>query len=390
MAVTGRARFSALAVVTGVLSACSTLSVPGGIDLINDAPSAEQVAPTAVRPEPDARGVITYPNYQVAVAERGDTIGSIATRLGLDAQALADKNGRPLDGMLRAGELVLLPERVAVAGQAGNAAPGGEVDVATLAGSALDRVEGTAPRTDPAPSASASAAAPEPTRHLVRRGETAYSIARQYGVSVRALGEWNGLDSALTVREGQTLLIPVATAEARQDEPQTPQPGQGSPTPLPPSAAAPQPAEDLPPVAASNAAAASTAGAGTIAAEQTAASDTARLLQPVSGQIIRSYQPGTSDGVGFGAPAGTTVRAAAAGTVAAITRDTEQVPIVVLRHDDNLLTVYANVAGIAVSKGTSVSRGQKIAEVREGDPSFLHFEVRQGFESVDPVPYLTD
>jgi len=55
-----------------------------------------------------------------------------------------------------------------------------------------------------------------------------------------------------------------------------------------------------------------------------------------------------------------------------------------------MLYVYANVAGIAVSKGTSVSRGQKIAEVREGDPSFLHFEVRQGFESVDPVPYLTD
>ena len=29
---------------------------------------------TANRPAPDARGVITYPNYQVAVAQRGDTV----------------------------------------------------------------------------------------------------------------------------------------------------------------------------------------------------------------------------------------------------------------------------------------------------------------------------
>ena len=26
--------------------------------------------------------------------------------------------------------------------------------------------------------------------------------------------------------------------------------------------------------------------------------------------------------------------------------------------------------------------------VRGADPAFLHFEVRQGFDSVDPVPYL--
>jgi hypothetical protein len=29
-----------------------------------------------------------------------------------------------------------------------------------------------------------------------------------------------------------------------------------------------------------------------------------------------------------------------------------------------------------------------VAEVGEGDPSFLHFEVRRGFEAVDPDRYL--
>ena len=85
---------------------------------------------------------------------------------------------------------------------------------------------------------------------------------------------------------------------------------------------------------------------------------------------------------------GTAVAAADDGVVAAITRDTDQVPIMVLRHEGNLLTVYAGVDNITVEKGDSVKRGQKIAEVRAASPSFLHFEVREGFDSVDPVPYL--
>jgi murein DD-endopeptidase MepM/ murein hydrolase activator NlpD len=82
------------------------------------------------------------------------------------------------------------------------------------------------------------------------------------------------------------------------------------------------------------------------------------------------------------------VRAAAAGTVAAITRDTDQVPILVVRHENNLLTVYANIDDIRVERGARVTSGQTLATVRQGDPSFLHFEVREGFESVDPMPYL--
>ena len=62
--------------------------------------------------------------------------------------------------------------------------------------------------------------------------------------------------------------------------------------------------------------------------------------------------------------------------------------LLVLRHEGNLLTVYANIDGITVSKGDRVKRGQAIAKVRAGDKPFLHFEVRQGFDSVDPMPYL--
>ena len=80
--------------------------------------------------------------------------------------------------------------------------------------------------------------------------------------------------------------------------------------------------------------------------------------------------------------------AAADGTVAAITASADQVPIIVVRHADNLLTVYANVDRIKVAKGDTVKRGQQIAQLRGGDNAYVHFEVREGFDSVDPTPYL--
>jgi murein DD-endopeptidase MepM/ murein hydrolase activator NlpD len=74
--------------------------------------------------------------------------------------------------------------------------------------------------------------------------------------------------------------------------------------------------------------------------------------------------------------------------VAAITEDTNGVPIIVVKHAGNLLTVYSNVDNVAVRKGDSVRKGGKLAEVRSGSASAVHFEVREGFDSVDPTPYL--
>jgi LysM repeat protein len=57
---------------------------------------------------------------------------------------------------------------------------------------------------------SASSANVGGTQHSVVRGETAYSIARLYGVPVRSLAEANGLGADLGIREGQVLAVPSA------------------------------------------------------------------------------------------------------------------------------------------------------------------------------------
>ena len=384
-------RSTKLLASTGLLMLLAACEEPLDLDLrgnFGNAPSTADAArnASADRPDPDSRGIISYPNYQVAVARRGDTLQSLADRIGADVNALARYNGMQPGDTLRDGEIIALPSRVAESA-GGPIQPGG-VDITTLAGSAIDAADANAARTttlDPGQSGV------EPVRHKVERGETAFTIARLYNVSVRSLADWNGLGSDFAVREGQYLLIPVALPDAAEpssiqttEVATTQLPGEGSPTPTPPSASKPLPDEKTVPAAEP---VASTA-APDLGADSKKAASSGRMSYPVRGDIIREYSKGRNDGIDIAAKPGTPVQAADDGVVAAITQDTNGVPIIVVKHDDNLLTVYSNVGNVGVEKGDRVKRGGKLAEIRKNGTAAVHFEIRDGFDSVDPMPYL--
>ncbi|MDR9393465.1 MAG: peptidoglycan DD-metalloendopeptidase family protein [Roseovarius sp.] len=393
---------TAMPLLTGcailALSACDRPIDMDMRGLFGDAPSTADAArnATAERPEPDARGIISYPGYQVAVARRDDSVSSLAERVGTDARELARFNGLQPDDRLREGEIIALPDRVSEP-EGGPLQPPG-VDIQTLAGNAIDEADADADAAETAEPDPAETATPEPepqvgvepVRHKVERGETAFTIARLYDVSIRSLAEWNGLDSNFTVREGQYLLIPIAEPgeETRPfdaaEVPETVPPGSGSPTPPPPSSTRPLPEEDTAPAAE----APETDAAPDLGEDQTAPASDARMAYPVRGDIIRDYAKGRNDGIDIAAEPGTPVKAAADGVVAAITEDTNGVPIIVLKHPDDLLTVYSNIGNVTVSKGDNVGRGDTLAEIRTEGTAALHFEVRDGFDSVDPTPYL--
>ena len=174
----------------------------GGFDT-----SAAALNAAAARPTPDARGIISYPGYQVAVARQGDTVSSVAARIGMPAPELAGYNALQPTDVLRAGEVLALPRRVAEGGVAMAGQPGA-VDVTAIAGGAINRASGTppaagtppakptgtisatpiaAPKPAPAPAPAPQVGA-EPIRHKVQRGESAYSIARLYNVNVQGAG----------------------------------------------------------------------------------------------------------------------------------------------------------------------------------------------------------
>ena len=381
----------------GLLSACDK---PVDFDLRDMAKAfdtSQAVADMPSRPRPDDRGVISFPNYQVVVAQRDDTITSIAGRLGLNSAALATHNGIGADVKLRRDELIALPTRVAeptpATGAAGPAPQATQpLDVTAIATTALDRAGPQTPIAAPvAANTPIVQTGAEPVQHRVARGETIYTVARLYNVPVKSVAEWNGIGPDLAVREGQMLLVPESTPTAAPTQtapapiptPVEPAPGTGSLTPVPPSATLPLPDETpSKPVAA---APAPDLGPTTVAPATNA---NARFVYPVSGAIIRSYAAGRNDGIDIGASAGSTVKAAGGGSVAAVTTDTSGGAIVVIKHDGGLLTVYTNLSDVIVAKGASVSRGQAIGKIRPGDPSFLHFEVRRGLTSADPADFL--
>ncbi|MEM6563683.1 MAG: LysM peptidoglycan-binding domain-containing M23 family metallopeptidase [Pseudomonadota bacterium] len=388
----------ASASIFAVVSGCSQgldydlRGIGGGFSTAEAANSVD----TAQRPRPDDRGVISYPSYQVAVAERGDTIDTVAQRLGLDAPTLARFNGIEQGTNLRQGEVIALPTRVAepspATGAAGTGpirAPGG-VDIGALAGDAIDRsanASGEDVRVAALPPSTAATqpqVGTEPIRHKVKRGETAFTISRLYNVPVKSLAEWNGLGPEFAIREGQYLLIPVAQQAPPEAAPPTTitKPGSGSPTPTPPSATQPLPPSE--PALVEPVEPAPSVDVG----QTTQATNDARMVFPVSGSIIRDYAKGRNEGINIKAEPGTPVKAADAGTVAAITKSADGVPIIVIRHEPELLTVYANVTDVNVQKGTRVTRGQDIAKLRDGNDAYVHFEVRKGFDSVNPMPYL--
>ncbi len=333
------------------------------------------------RPLPDSRGIISYSTYDVAVARRGDNIKTIADRLGLDPGNIAAYNGMSPLEKLNDGQLISLPNRPLIRNLNKNnaALKSKDVNVTELASAAIEMASDKKRVTDQSTTGQTN----EPIRHKVSRGETAFTISRLYNVSIRSLADWNGLDSNFTIREGQFLLIPLPSKQISTDS--TPvKPGQISKTPSPPSSS-----NALPEIK-SKKNIETTPDKSNLSdqIQNLQTTDMDKFSFPVDGKIIRDYVKGKTDGIDISAPEGTPVVAAEKGIVAAITADTKEVPIIVLKHEGNLLTVYAGIEDIAVKEKEKVSKSQLLGKLQPGDPPFLHFEIRRGFEAIDPMEFL--
>lgn len=98
-------------------------------------------------------------------------------------------------------------------------------------------------------------------------------------------------------------------------------------------------------------------------------------------------------GLDFSVPTGTAVRTTAAGVVAAVQKQRGLGRVVKIDHGDGLMTVYAHLDEILVKKGQKVERGEVVARSGNSGRStapHLHYEVRIGGRSVNPLPYILD
>ena len=112
---------------------------------------------------------------------------------------------------------------------------------------------------------------------------------------------------------------------------------------------------------------------------------------PSGGSILQNFDETSSKGLSLGGKAGDVVRAAADGRVifsGAGPRGYGN--LIIVKHQNELLSVYAHNRSLSVKEGENVKRGQKIAELGNSgtDTPKLHFEIRQQGKPIDPLAVL--
>ena len=128
---------------------------------------------------------------------------------------------------------------------------------------------------------------------------------------------------------------------------------------------------------------------------------------PLQGEVVLPYsidhaiydptleQYRTNASISFSAEEGAEVKAAAAGTVKAITEDTEAGNMVIIEHADGWLTTYGQLNdAVAVKEGDKVQQGQAIGSVDAPTKygaalgTHLEFAMEKDGEPKDPVENL--
>ena len=229
--------------------------------------------------------------------------------------------------------------------------------------------------------------------HVVRSGETMYSLGRAYNVHPHDIARANGLSTSAGLTVGQRITIPGATGTGRPTSPIA----NSAPTSLPQQnlaaqQVAPQPlpgrvetAEQRQPVTEQ------------VAQESDDGNGNGVFRWPVKGRVISKFgsKPNNTknEGINIAVPEGTAVRAAEAGVVAYAGNELKGYGnLVLIRHQNGWVTAYAHNKDLLVKRGDTVRRGDVIAKAGQTgsvtSPQ-VHFEVRQGATPVDPMKYLT-
>jgi lipoprotein NlpD len=288
-----------------------------------------------------------------------------------------------------------------------------------------------------------------PEFYTVKRGDTVYGIALDAGLDYKELAAWNQLDDANVIRVGQqlrlhppagwkpdpadaegTVVRPAASTPQVESLPLEPSPqvksspkgikapyseqafaqltrdpgkvpvADGKPPAEPKPDARPAPPTDLPTATSATPAAAqskvATAPAASTKALEPAPGvqlqDSAGWVWPTTGKLLHPFNEGNNPkGVAIGGNLGQPIVASAAGKVVYSGMGLRGYgKLIIIKHDNTYLSVYAHNRELLVREGERVSKGQRIAEMGNLDSERvgLHFEIRRQGKPVDPLEYL--
>ena len=333
---------------------------------------------TLSRGDPDQRGIITYDTYQILIANGKETIAQIGLRLDINGDKLALYNGLISNYRPRLNEIIAIPETRFISSSGWTT----EITQKTITNN-----NSTPKKISPANN---------PLRHRVKKGETIYSVAREYNVSVNSLATWNGLGPDLDIKMGREIIIPAAAASlnkisskkrmstseeatlvevdqvAETTQEHSQKTNSISKVKDPPAIRDKKSQNNILP--------------------QPKVISVRPFISPVKGEIISQYSQkkgsNNNNGVDYTTIALQTVKAVSNGTIVLISDIVGgNGKIILIRHQGELITIYGRLTNISVKKGQVVSQGDKIGEVildTKTNAGLMHFEVRKGMQSIDP------
>lgn len=259
-----------------------------------------------------------------------------------------------------------------------------------------------------------------PEYHIVKKGDTLYSIALDYGQDYRELAAWNNLEDPGLIRIDQRLRLFPPDSVGTQTI--------AAPVPLAALTAAPvfsEPkARKLPyseqalaqlnapatKEATPSAAAATSvqtpgkpASAPSVAPPPSPAAVQKEIPVgdgkmtwewPAQGKLLYGFGQGSNQkGVGIEGRTGQPVLASAPGKVVYSGSGLRGYgKLIIIKHNASYLSVYAHNSQILVREGQTVAKGQKIGEIgnTDSDRIALHFEIRRLGKPIDPLQYLPE
>ena len=225
-----------------------------------------------------------------------------------------------------------------------------------------------------AASASSNINGSRSSSHLVRSGDTLFSVAFEYDLDFRSLAIANGLKPPYTIFVDQKINLDLNSIVRGDSALSTASLGVS---------------------VGNNSVARARAGGGSsgLVLRQPVNSEPQAITWqwPHQGRLIRGFQSGVSKGLDISGNVGDAVLAAGEGDVVYSGRGIQgSGDLIIIRHSDRYLSAYAHNSIMLVNEGSRVRAGEKIAEVGENSSgvAMLHFEIREAGDSIDPSRLL--
>lgn len=224
--------------------------------------------------------------------------------------------------------------------------------------------------------------------HTVKKGEKVSEISKLYNVDESELRKENSIPEGTDeLKEGSAIFIPGAdevietqpvsepAAEAEQTVETQPEPAEPQPEETREQKTEPEQITQEEP--------------------ETENETAINLIWPAAGKIVQAFSQSApkSDGIDIQFEKGTEIRAAADGKVIYSAANANFGNMVIIRHDDEFITVYAYLHTIFAKEGQMVKQSDAIGLADKTETKqvpMIHFEVRKAAKPVDPLKYLPE